>query len=44
MLGDSIIKHTKRWELSSKINHNHNHVSVRNFSGAKVRSIKDYLM
>ena len=41
ILGDSMIKHTKGWEMSSKIDHKHN-IYVRSFSGAKVRSMKDY--
>ena len=42
ILGDSMIKHTKGWEMSSKIDHKHN-IYVRSFSGAKVRSMKDYV-
>ena len=42
ILGDSMIKHTKGWEMSSKICHKHN-IYIRSFSGAKVRSMKDYV-
>ena len=42
LLGDSMIKHTKRWEMPSKIDHKHS-IYVRSFSSAKVRSIKDYV-
>ena len=37
-----MIKHAKGWELSSKIDHKHR-IYVRSFSGAKVRSMKDYV-
>ena len=40
ILGDSMIKHTKGWEISSKIDLKHG-ISVRSFSDAKVRSMKD---
>ena len=42
ILGDSMIKHTKGWEMSSKIDHKHS-IYVRSFSGAAVRSMKDYV-
>ena len=34
-----MIKHTKRWELPSKLNN----IYVTSFSGAKVEYIKDYV-
>ena len=40
ILGDNMIKHTKGWEMLSKIDHKHS-IYVRSFSGAKVRSMKD---
>ena len=39
--GDSVVKHIKDWDLSAKLDHRHN-TYVRNFPGAKVRSMKDY--
>ena len=42
ILGDSMIKHTKGWEMSSKIDHKHS-ICVRSFTGAKVRSMKNYV-
>ena len=41
ILGDSMVKHIKGWDLSAKLDHHHN-IYVRNFPGAKVRSMKDY--
>ena len=41
ILGGSMIKNIKGWEISKKL-HNAN-VYVRHFSGAKVRFMKDYL-
>ena len=41
-LGDNMTIHTKRWELSLKIDHKHS-IYVRGSSFAKVRSIKDYV-
>ena len=37
-----MIKHTKGWEMPSKMDHKHS-VYVRSFSGEKVRSMKDYV-
>ena len=42
ILGDRMIKHTKGWELSSKIDHKRS-IYVRSFSGAEARSMKDYV-
>ena len=39
ILGDRMIKHTKRWELPSKLNN----TFVTSFSGAKTECIKDYV-
>ena len=36
-----MVKHIKGWDLSAKLDHHHN-IYVRNFPGAKVRSMKDY--
>ena len=36
-----MIKRTKGWALPSKLDHKHS-IYVRSFSGAKVRSMKDY--
>ena len=41
ILGDSMLKHVKGWDLSAKLDHHHS-IYVRNFSEAKVRSMKDY--
>ena len=41
ILGDSMLKHVKGWDLSAKLDHHHT-IYVRNFSEAKVRSMKDY--
>ena len=41
ILGDSIIKNIKGWEISKKLQNAN--VYVRHFSGAKVRCMKDYL-
>ena len=41
ILGDSMVKHIKGWDSSAKLDHHHN-IYVRNFPGAKVRSMKDY--
>ena len=37
-----MIKHTKGWELSSKLDHKHS-IYIRSCSGAKSRSMKDYV-
>ena len=42
ILGDSMIKQTKGWELSSKIDNKHSNY-VRSFSSVKARSMKDYV-
>ena len=42
ILGDSMIKQTKGWELSSKIDSKHSNY-VRSFSSVKARSMKDYV-
>ena len=42
MLGVSMIKHTKVWELLSTIDHKHN-TYVRSLSVSKARSMKDYV-
>ena len=36
-----MVKHIKGLDLSSKLDHHHN-IYVRNFTGAKVGSMKDY--
>ena len=41
IIGDSMVKHIKGWDLSAKLDHRHN-IYVQNFHGAKVRSMKDY--
>ena len=41
ILGDSMIKNIKGWEISKKLQNAN--VYVRHFSGAKVRCMKDYL-
>ena len=41
ILGDSMLKHVKGWDLSAKLDHHHT-IYVRNFSEAKVGSMKDY--
>ena len=40
-LGDSMIKHLKGYDISAKLKQRHN-IYVRPFTGAKVRSMKDY--
>ena len=42
ILGGRMMKYTKGWELPSKIDHKHS-IYARSFSGAKVRSMKDYV-
>ena len=39
MLGDSMIKNLKGWEMSKKLKN----VYVRHFAGAKVRCMKDHI-
>ena len=41
ILGDSMIKHLKGWDISAKVKQRHS-IYVRPFTGAKVRSMKDY--
>ena len=41
MLGDSMIKHLKGWDISAKLKRHS--IYVRPFTGAKVRSMKDYV-
>ena len=41
ILGDSMIKHWKGYDISAKLKQRHN-IYVRPFTGAKVRSMKDY--
>ena len=41
ILGDSMIKHLKGCDISAKLKQRHN-IYVRPFTGAKVRSMKDY--
>ena len=41
ILGDSMIKHLKGYDISAKLKQRHN-IYVRPFTGAKVRSMKDY--
>ena len=41
ILGDSMIKHLKGWDISAKLKQRHS-IYVRPFTGAKVRSMKDY--
>ena len=36
-----MVKHIKGWDLSANLDHHHN-IYVRNFPGAKFRSMKDY--
>ena len=42
ILGDSIFKHTKGWEISNKLKNEHKFF-VRSFSSAKVKCMKDYV-
>ena len=41
ILGDSMIKNLKGWEMSKKLKNTN--VCVKHFAGAKVRSMKDYV-
>ena len=41
MLGDSMVKHIRGWDISSKLD-NKDKVYVRSFSSAKVKFMKDY--
>ena len=36
-----MVKHIKGWDLSAKSDDHHN-IYIRNFPGAKIRSMKDY--
>ena len=40
-IGDSMVKHIKRWNLSNKLDQTYN-IYVPNFPGAKGRIIEDY--
>ena len=42
ILGDSMIKHLKGWDISAKLKQRHS-IYVRPFTGAKVRSMKDHV-
>ena len=41
ILGDSMVKDLKGWDISAKLKQRHS-IYVRPFTGAKVRSMKDY--